>query len=47
MALAERFVSCRAPVEVWGIYTEFLQKAAADYQKEFAGPGKFGIVVGS
>jgi Phasin protein len=36
LALVEHFMSCRTPIEVWSLYTEFLQKAAADYQNEFS-----------
>ena len=46
-ALPQHIMSCRTPVEVWSVYTDFLQKAAADYQTEFAELGKLGIVVGS
>ena len=37
-------MSCRTPNEVWSLYTEFLQKAAADYQKEFVEFGKLGML---
>ena len=46
-ALPQHVMSCRTPVEVWSVYTDFLQKAAADYQTEFSELGKLGIVVGS
>ena len=46
-ALPQHIMSCRTPVEVWSVYTEFLQKAVADYQTEFSELGKLGIVVGS
>jgi hypothetical protein len=34
--LAEHLAACRSPNEVWSLYTEFLRKAAADYQQEFS-----------
>jgi hypothetical protein len=46
-ALSQHIMSCRTPVEVWSVYSDFLQKAAADYQKEFVELGKLGSVVGS
>jgi len=46
LALIEHFMSCRTPVEVWSVYTDFLQRAAADYQKEFVELGKPGSVLG-
>ena len=47
LALVQHFMSCRTPVEVWSVYTQFLQKAVPDYQKEFVELGKLGSVVGS
>ncbi len=46
-ALPQHIMSCRTPVEVWSVYTDFLQKAVADYQTEFAKLGELGVVVGS
>jgi hypothetical protein len=46
-ALPQHIMSCRTPVEVWSAYTDFLQKAASDYQMEFSELGKLGIVGGS
>jgi len=46
-ALPQHIMSCRTPVEVWSVYTDFLQKAAADYQTEFSELGKLDIIVGS
>jgi hypothetical protein len=45
LALVEHSMSCRTPIEVWSLYIEFLQKAAADYQKEFVEFGKLGSVL--
>ena len=41
-ALPQHIMSCRTPVEVWSVYTDFLQKAVTDYQNEFAELGKLG-----
>ena len=46
-ALPQHIMSCRTPVEVWSVYTDFLQKAVADYQTEFSELGKLAIVAGS
>ena len=46
-ALPQHIMSCRTPVEVWSVYTDFLQKAVADYQTEFSELGKLSVVVGS
>ena len=45
LALVEHFMSCRTPVAVWSVYTNFLQSAAEDYQKEFVEFGKLGSVL--
>ena len=46
-ALPQHIMSCRTPVEVWSIYTDFLQKAVTDYQTEFSELGKLASLVGS
>ena len=45
LALVEQFMSCRTPVAVWSVYTNFLQSAAEDYQKEFVEFGRLGSVL--
>jgi hypothetical protein len=36
VALVHRLAQCRNPQDIFGVYTEFFQKAFADYQSEFA-----------
>jgi len=45
-ALPQHIMSCRTPMEVLSVYTDFLQKAAADYHAELTELGKLGIIVG-
>ena len=36
LALVHHLAQCRNPQDILGVYTEFFQKAFADYQNEFA-----------
>lgn len=36
VALVHHLAQCKTPQDIFGVYTEFFQKAFADYQGEFA-----------
>ena len=35
VALVHRLANCASPMDVYGVYSDFFQKALADYQREF------------
>ncbi len=41
-ALVHHLARCRSPQDILGVYTEFFQKAFADYQTEFATMARLG-----
>lgn len=42
VALVHRLANCTNPMDVYGVYSDFFQKALADYQREFAEMTKLG-----
>lgn len=41
-ALVHHLATCASPQDVYSVYTEFFQKAFADYQREFTSMMQFG-----